>query len=123
MLTVKRGAQLLALTMVTEKLESRVGEEWAFEQWGLSVRKVTRAFARENQLTDESGVVVLGVQPGYPAAEAGLARGDIITKIGTAPVAELGQLKAIYARYETKPSPQLIEAQRNRQISLYVIKP
>ena len=122
-LTVKRGAQLLALTMVTEKLESRVGEEWAFEQWGLSVRKVTRAFARENQLTDESGVVVLGVQPGYPAAEAGLARGDIITKIGTAPVAELGQLKAIYARYETKPSPQLIEAQRNRQISLYVIKP
>jgi len=122
-LTVKRGAQLLALTMVTEKLESRVGEEWAFEQWGLSVRKVTRAFARENQLTDESGVVVLGVQPGYPAAAAGLARGDIITKIGTAPVAELGQLKAIYARYETKPSPQLIEAQRNRQISLYVIKP
>ena len=122
-LTVKRGAQQLALTMVTEKLESRVGEEWAFEKWGLSVRKVTRAFARENQLTDESGVVVLGVQPGYPAAEAGLARGDIITKIGTAPVAALGQLKAIYARYETKPSPQLVEAQRNRQISLYVIKP
>jgi hypothetical protein len=38
-------------------------------------------------------------------------------------VAELGQLKAIYALYETKPSPQLVEAQRNRQISLYVIKP
>ncbi|MEI7800037.1 MAG: trypsin-like peptidase domain-containing protein [Opitutaceae bacterium] len=122
-LTVKRGAQSLALTMVTEKLESRVGEEWAFEKWGLSVRKVTRAFARENQLTDASGVVVLGVQPGYPAAEAGLARGDLITKIGSAPVAELGQLKSIYARYEKKPEPQLVEAQRNRHISLYVIKP
>ncbi len=122
-LVVKSGLQTVTLTMQTEKLESRVGEEWAFEKWGLSVRQVTRAFARENQLTDESGVVVLGVQPGYPAAEAGLARGDIITKVGNAPIAELGKLKGIYAGYEAKPEPQLVEAQRNRRISLYVIKP
>ena len=122
-LEVKSGLQTITLTMLTEKLESRVGEEWAFEKWGLSVRQVTRAFARENQLTDESGVVVLGVQPGYPAAEAGLARGDIITKVGNAPIAALGKLKGIYAGYEAKPEPQLVEAQRNRRISLYVIKP
>ncbi len=122
-LEVKRGAQTIAFTVQTEKLESRVGEEWAFEKWGLSVRKVTRAFARENQLADTSGVIVLGAQPGYPAAEAGLARGDIITKVGNEPITELARLKTVYAAFEAKPAPQLVEAQRNRRISLYVIKP
>jgi len=140
---VKRGDQIVELSAVTEKLESRVGEEWAFEKWGLTVRKVSRAYARENQLTDATGVVVLGVQPGYPAAEltdatgvvvlgvqpgypaaeAGLARGDIITKVGSKTIAELVQLKALYEAYEAAPEPQLVEAQRNRRISLYVIKP
>ncbi len=122
-LGVKRGDLVVELGAVTEKLESRVGEEWAFEKWGLTVRKVSRAYARENQLTDETGVVVLGVQPGYPAAEAGLARGDIITKVGSKTIAELAQLKALYGAYEAKPEPQLVEAQRSRRISLYVIKP
>lgn len=121
-LAIKRGGQTLELSAVTEKLESRVGEEWAFEKWGLSVRKVSRAYARENQLADESGVIVLGVQPGYPAAVAGLARGDIITKIGSAPITELEKLKKIYETYEAKPEPQLVEARRDRHISLYVIK-
>ncbi len=122
-LGVKRGDQVVDLAIVTEKLESRVGEEWAFEKWGLTVRKVSRAYARENQLPDATGVVVLGVQQGYPAAEAGLARGDIITKVGSKTIAELAQLKALYDAYEAKPEAQLVEAQRNRRISLYVIKP
>jgi serine protease Do len=122
-LEVKRGTQNVTLAMQTEKLESRVGAEWAFEKWGLSVRQITRAFARQNQLPAETGVIVIGVQPGYPADVAGLARGDIITKVGSQPVVEIGNLKQLYAAYEGKPEPQLIEAQRNRRISLYVIKP
>jgi serine protease Do len=122
-LQIKRGTQTIALKMQTEQLVSRVGEEWAFEKWGLSVRKVTRAYARENQLPDETGVIVLGVQPGYPAAEAGLAHGDIITKIGSEAVTELEKLKRIYDDYAAHPAPQLVEAQRNRRISLYVLKP
>ena len=122
-LTVKRGAQQLNFALQTEKLESEVGEEWAFEKWGLTVQKVSRTFARENQLADDSGVLVLGVQAGYPAASAGIVRGDIITKIGSDPILTLGQLKSLYTVYEAKPEPQLVEALRNRQISLYVIKP
>ncbi|MDI1319868.1 MAG: PDZ domain-containing protein [bacterium] len=66
---------------------------------------------------------MLGAQPGYPAAESGLARGDIITKVGSEPITELAKLKNVYEAYEAKPEPQLVEAQRNRRISLYVIKP
>ena len=122
-LSVKRGAQTLDFTVVTEKLESRVGEEWAFESWGLTVRKVSRTYARENQLADETGVIVIGVQPGYPAAESGIARGDIITKVAGVAIGDLGELRKIYDVYTAKPEPQLVEVQRNRRLSLYIFKP
>ncbi len=122
-LSVKRGAETRAYSVVTEKLESRVGEEWAFERWGLSVRKVSRAYARENQLDDDNGVIVIGVQPGYPADTAGLSRGDIVTKINQHPITSLEQMKAAHAAYAASPAPTLFEVQRDRRVSLYIIKP
>ena len=77
------------MTLVTKRLESRMGEEWVSDTWGMGVRKISRAFARENQLPDDTGVLVIGVQRGFPAEVAGLARGDIITKINQSPVASL----------------------------------
>jgi serine protease Do len=122
-LTVKRGAQTRDYDVVTEKLESRVGEEWAFEKWGMSVRKVSRTFARENQLSDSDGVVVIGVQPGFPASVAGIARGDVITKANQQRLESLDTLKVAYAAYEIHPEAVLVEVVRSRQISLYVLKP
>jgi serine protease Do len=122
-LTVKRGNETRDFSVVTEKLESRVGEEWALEKWGLSVRKVSRAYARENQLEDTTGVVVIGVQPGYPADIAGVSRGDIITKINQQPIEALDVVKKAHAAFETKPAPTLLEVQRSHRVSLYILKP
>ena len=122
-LTVKRGTHVADYAVVTEKLESRVGEEWVLEKWGLSVRKVSRTFARENQLDDATGVLVIGVQPGFPADVAGLSRGDIITKINRQPVESLAIIQRVHTGYIAKPAPVLVEAQRNREVSLYVLKP
>jgi len=122
-LTVKRGAETRDYGVVTEKLESRVGEEWALEKWGLSVRKVSRAYARENQLDDSTGVLVIGVQPGFPADVAGLTRGDIVMKINQQPVGSIDVIKAAQAAYEAKPAPTLFEIQRARRVSLYIVKP
>lgn len=122
-LTVKRGAQTSDYEVVTEELVSRVGEEWALEKWGLSVRKVSRTFARENQLTDDTGVLVIGVQPGFPAAVAGLTPGDIITKVNQEAVMSLDMIKAAHAAFEAEPKPVLVEARRNFRVSLYVLKP
>ncbi|HYP17600.1 MAG TPA: trypsin-like peptidase domain-containing protein, partial [Opitutus sp.] len=122
-LTVKRGQETREHSVVTEKLESRVGEEWAFEKWGVSVRKVSRTFARENQLPDANGVLVIGVQAGFPAAVAGVSRGDVITKIGQQPIDTLEVMKRAHTAYAETPEPVLIEALRNRQIALYVLKP
>jgi serine protease Do len=100
-----------------------VGEEWAFEKWGLSVRKVSRAYARENQLDSDTGVIVLGVQGGFPAAVAGLIPGDIVTKINQQPVNELDLLKRAYQQFEAQPASLLVEAIRDRRVALYVLKP
>ncbi|MFA6959998.1 MAG: trypsin-like peptidase domain-containing protein [Opitutaceae bacterium] len=122
-LVVKRGEQTISPAIVTEKLESRQGEEWAFEKWGLTVRKVSRAYARENQLDDDTGLLVLGVQAGYPAAVAGLNSGDIITKINQERVTSLEVAKKLHDAFVEKPVPTLIEAQSDRRVSLYILKP
>jgi serine protease Do len=122
-LTVKRGGQTSNIAVVTEQLESSVGEERAIEAWGLSVRKISRAYARENQLADDNGVLVIGVQPGFPADVAGLAPGDIITRINRRPVSSLEVINAAAASYAAKPAPTLFEAERERHVFLYVLKP
>lgn len=122
-LAVKRGEQTLSPEITTEKLESRQGEEWAFEKWGLTVRKVSRAYARENQLDDDTGLLVIGVQPGFPAAVAGVDRGDIIVKINQERVSSLDVAKAAHAAFVAKPAPTLVEVQTDRRVSLYILKP
>jgi serine protease Do len=122
-ITARRNGDVREFSVVTEKLESRVGEEWAFEKWGLSVRKVSRTYARENQLDDAGGVLVIGVQSGFPADVAGISRGDIITKINQQTIESLDVLKAVHAAYVAQPAPTLFETQRNRRVSLYILKP
>jgi serine protease Do len=121
--SVKRGAETRDFSVQTEQLESRVGEEWALEKWGLGVRKVSRAYARENQLESETGVLVIGVQPGFPAMVAGISRGDVITKINHQAIDSLDVVKAAHAAYEANPAPTLFETQRNHRVSLYIVKP
>jgi len=122
-LAYRRGSETRTATVVTERLESRMGEEGIFDAWGLAVRKVSRAFARQNQLADDTGVLVIGVQPGFPAEVAGLSRGDVITKVNQQTVASLGFLKELHRAYLSRPAPTLFEVERDRRVSLYVLKP
>lgn len=122
-LSVRRAGTELEFAVVPEPLESRVGEEGVLEKWGLGVRKVSRAYARENQLPNAAGVLVIGVQTGFPGAQAGLARGDIVTALGGRPVESLEQMVDAQAAYASRPEPVLVEVQRNRRISLHVLQP
>ena len=122
-LTYKRAGAESTATLLTAKLESRMGEEWVSDAWGIGLRKVSRAFARENQLSDDTGALVIGVQQGFPADVAGLQRGDIVTKINQVPVDSLDVVRAVDAAYSAKPGPTLFEVQRERRVSLIVLKP
>ncbi len=122
-LAVKRGDQTTAYTLVTEKLESHQSEKWVFESWGLTVSNVSRAYAREHQLADANGLLVIGVQNGLPAAVAGLGRNDIITKINNQPVASLDLAKKLYDGFVEKPAPVLVEGEQDHQLFSHVLKP
>ncbi len=122
-LSVKRGDETFPVTVVTEELQSRVGQEAAFEDWGISVQKVSRAIAREQQLDSPDGVVVVGIQPAFPAAEAGIRPGDIITSVNRSPIRSLEDLETAYEAYEFQPERVLMEIDRGHQFSFVVLKP
>ncbi len=122
-LEIKRTSGISKVIVETETLESRIGELWAFDDWGLSVEKVTRAIAREIKLSSEDGVRVIGIQPAFPAENTGLRRGDIISTVNRQPINSLQMLKDIYEGYEESPDKILLEVWRYRKILYFVLKP
>jgi len=61
--------------------------------WGLRVQNVTPEIARQLELDDSAGVVVAGVEPGSPAEEAGMRRGDVILEANGKSVAKSTDLR------------------------------
>jgi S1-C subfamily serine protease len=59
---------------------------------GVQLSPVTPSVARDENLPVEHGVILRSVEPGSPAAEAGLQPGDIIVQIGDTDVANVGAL-------------------------------
>jgi serine protease Do len=53
---------------------------------GITVETVTAEIARELKLKIGTGAVIESVQPGSPAAEAGLREGDVIHRVNRIPV-------------------------------------
>lgn len=121
--SLKRGDEIIEKVLITEKLQSRVGEEFAFEDWGLSIQKISRTIARERKLDSSDGVMVIGTQSAFPAQEAGIRSGDIIIRVNREKLEDLGQLKSAYQDYTKEPQKVLLEVLRNHQVSFYVMKP
>jgi S1-C subfamily serine protease len=67
-------------------------------------------------VTVEQGVVIAAVQPGSPAAQAGLRRGDVITQIGNQPITSADQVQQQVAAVNVGDTLTLtIERQGQRQ--------
>ncbi len=114
-LKVKRDKQILELAARTQKLEGAVGAEREFKAWGLSVRDVTRTYANENRLDDDTGVVVTTLSPGLPAGKAELLSGDVIRQVDGKPVEDLEAFESLYeAANANRTGRILLEVQRGR---------
>ena len=59
------------------------------KQLGMALREVTPEMADQYNLAVTSGIVILQVEPGSPASEAGLRPGDIIVEADRKPVKDL----------------------------------
>ncbi len=114
-LVIRRGRETLTLNAKTERVQSAVGEERELKVWGLSVRGVTRAYATDAQLDDDTGVLVTTISPGLPGEKAQLARGDVIKAINGKPVTDLEEFMTLYnASVEAKEPSVFLDIQRGR---------
>jgi serine protease Do len=120
---LKRGSEDVTVTAKTQKLEGAVGEEKELKTWGVSVRDVTRTYANEKQLDDDTGVVVTTLSAGYPAQKAELNPGDVIRSVNGSPVEDLeGFMKLYEASTGKKETRVLLEVSRGRGTRSAVMK-
>ena len=56
---------------------------------GITLQNVTPEIAKGLGLKKDAGVVVTQVEPGSPAAEAGIQRGDVIQEVNRKPVKDV----------------------------------
>ncbi|MCG7853062.1 MAG: PDZ domain-containing protein, partial [Methanosarcinaceae archaeon] len=74
------------------KPSRRVGEAKRGPNLGMHLEALTPEIARSFRLSETSGVVVVEVAEGGPAAEAGVQPGDIILEVDREPAKDLEQL-------------------------------
>lgn len=60
---------------------------------GIRFQEITEQIAFQLRLPVSSGILVLQVEPGTPAASAGITRGDILTRIDSRPLQSGGDLR------------------------------
>jgi serine protease Do len=122
-ITLQRNGKTQKVPVTVGKLPSeRVSSEESSQvgqsQWGLQLQDVTPQMARQRGLADESGVMVIGVQPGSPAERAGLQRGDIIREVNRQPVQSVQDVRDAIAKADTHDS--LVLLVKRGQGSLFV---
>lgn len=85
----------IPIRMARTVMQSLVETGTVSRGWlGVGIQDLEPPLARALRLPDNTdGVLITGVQPGTPAARAGLARGDVVTAIDGTPMRNAGQLR------------------------------
>ena len=89
--------------------------------FGMSLSNITPDVARRLRLDDDaSGAVVVDVEPQSPAARAGIMAGDVITRVGRAPVSNVTDASRELGRVPSGGTA-ILRVQRNGQDTAVVI--
>ena len=97
---VMRGNQRMNLQVKTEELKEEaeaVPTDEAGPYLGMEVQEITPEMAKNYGLSRTSGVIIVQVETGSAADEAGLVPGDIILEIDKSPVGDLETLNRLLA--------------------------
>lgn len=86
-------------------------------KWGLELQNLTPEMARAHGLDAGKGVGVVAVQPGGPAANAGLRPGDILLQVNRRAVGSVDDIKAALAADD---NDQILLLVKRQQGSMFV---
>ncbi|GAK61694.1 heat shock protease DegP/HtrA [Candidatus Vecturithrix granuli] len=123
MLIIRDGKELTVQVKIGEQpgdLEASTGSpSRAKEQFGLSVQELTPEIASQLGYTGDQGVIISSVEPGSPAEEAGLRRGDLIKEINRQPITSVEEYNAALAGIGKDES--FLALVRRGENTLYVV--
>jgi serine protease Do len=76
--------------------------------FGMTVSNVTADVARQLRLDETRGVVIVSVEPGSPAARAGLRPGDVIRQVGRVDVSSAAEAQRELAKVPSRGTALLL---------------
>jgi serine protease Do len=122
-LTLRRDGKTQQMPVTVAKLPSEKGvtqesSQAGPSQWGLQLQEMTPQMGRQHGLAAESGVMVVGVQPGSPAERAGLQGGDLLREVNHQPVRTVQDVRDALAKADQQESLLLLV--KRGQGSVYV---
>jgi len=84
-LEVLRDEKNIYVDVTTRELGEILGQDMECEEWGFTIKDITKQMAVDNQLEDTLGAYVSGVKRVGGASDGGLQRGDVIRAINEQP--------------------------------------
>jgi S1-C subfamily serine protease len=82
---------------------------------------IARAIVRQFNLTQESGVEVVGVEPGGPAGQAGMAEEDLIVTLADQPIAAIDDLQKRLAEIPVGIPAEIVLLRNQRRMVRFVV--
>ena len=125
---LREGKEMTFTVTVTEMTEERqvaAKEEGGAKEapLGLEVKNLDPDLARKFRLRDNKGVVVTQVEPGSPAAEAGLRPGDLLLEINGAVVGSQKDYLAVIGKLKKESFARFLVKRLGRTLYLTVEVP
>jgi len=125
---LREGKEMSFTVTVTEMTEERqvaAKEEGGAKEapLGLEVKNLDPDLARKFRLRDNKGVVVTQVEPGSPAAEAGLRPGDLLLEIDGAVIGSQKDYLAVIGKLKKESFARFLVKRLGRTLYLTVEVP
>ncbi|HLK85568.1 MAG TPA: DegQ family serine endoprotease [Candidatus Binataceae bacterium] len=123
---IRNGKHLTIQVKVAELKEEQLASAKSEEpgsSWGLQVQSITPEIANQLNLNSNKGVVVRGVTPDSPAADAGIQQGDVVLEVNHAKVNTVDDFLSAAKQAKKNKSSALLLVQRGSATMYTVIKP
>jgi serine protease Do len=91
----------------------------SLEEYGLALQELTKELAERFEFEMNSGLIVSSVEPGSPAAKAGMKPGQLVEEINRMPVTSLKDLNKILG--ETAKNDKILLRVRSGNYATYIV--